>query len=81
MTNLLGDVWLAQGATGFGADLDLRSMSQHPQVVDVVIYGKREARAKRKMGHFVTYGETADSAVDAAVAFKQSLMAKQPSRT
>ncbi|HZT34810.1 MAG TPA: hypothetical protein VFA15_02745, partial [Nitrososphaera sp.] len=76
MTNLLGDIWLAQGATAFGADLDVRSLTEHPQVIDMVLYGKKEARAKRKMGHFVTYGETADSAVTAARNFKQALLSR-----
>lgn len=77
MTNLLGDQWIAQGATNFGADLDLHTLSDHPQVIDVVLYGKKEARIKRKMGHFVTYGESAESALEAAKSFKESLLTRE----
>jgi 5-(carboxyamino)imidazole ribonucleotide synthase len=74
MMNLLGDVWLAQGKSQFDADLDLSELRNHPQVLDVVIYGKREPRAKRKMGHFITYGKTSENAIEAAHAFRNSLM-------
>ncbi|MBI2391620.1 MAG: ATP-grasp domain-containing protein [Deltaproteobacteria bacterium] len=69
MANLLGDVWLAQGRD----QLDLSCWRDHPLVVDVVLYGKREARARRKMGHFVTHADTADAAIDAARAFREAL--------
>jgi len=75
MMNLLGDVWIAQGSSEYDAKLDLSAIGQHPQVLDVVIYGKREPRAKRKMGHFVTYGRTPEAAVEAAHAFRNALMA------
>ncbi|MBX3075319.1 ATP-grasp domain-containing protein [Candidatus Obscuribacterales bacterium] len=73
MMNLLGDVWLAQGSKDYDAKLDLSALRDHPQVLDVVIYGKREPRAKRKMGHFITYGKTPESAIEAAHAFRNSL--------
>jgi 5-(carboxyamino)imidazole ribonucleotide synthase len=69
MGNLLGDVWLAQGTD----KLDLSSMSQHPDVIDIVLYGKEEPRKKRKMGHFITYAPSAQAAVSAAKAFRESL--------
>jgi 5-(carboxyamino)imidazole ribonucleotide synthase len=69
MGNLLGDVWLSQGRER----LDLSCWKDHPDVVDVVLYGKRDARARRKMGHFVTQGSTADRAVEAARAFREAL--------
>lgn len=72
MGNLLGDVWLAQGRTG-GA-LDLSAWERFPQVVDVYLYGKREARSKRKMGHFVVHAETANEAVDLAQRFREALL-------
>jgi 5-(carboxyamino)imidazole ribonucleotide synthase len=73
MANLLGDVWLAQGAK---ADLDLSVMNKHANVIDVVFYGKEEARSKRKMGHFITYATSAQAAVDSARAFRQALCMK-----
>jgi 5-(carboxyamino)imidazole ribonucleotide synthase len=83
MGNLLGDVWLSQSAgrdaanAGVGTDLDLRAWKDHPSIIDVVLYGKHEARSGRKMGHFVAYGDTADDAVQSARAFRQQL--SQPS--
>ncbi|MBX9667389.1 MAG: ATP-grasp domain-containing protein [Candidatus Obscuribacterales bacterium] len=77
MMNLLGDVWIAQGASRPDAELDLSTLKDHAQVLDVVIYGKREPRAKRKMGHFVTYGKTPEGALSAAHAFRDSLKARK----
>jgi 5-(carboxyamino)imidazole ribonucleotide synthase len=74
MGNLLGDVWLAQGRSG--GPLDLSAWARFPQVVDVYLYGKREARAKRKMGHFVVHAPTADEAASIASAFRDALMSK-----
>jgi 5-(carboxyamino)imidazole ribonucleotide synthase len=73
--NLLGDVWLSQGTAG--ADLDLRAWKNNPSIIDVVLYGKHEARSGRKMGHFVSYGDTAYDAVQSARAFREQL--SQPS--
>lgn len=72
MGNLLGDVWLAQGRTG--GPLDLSAWRAFPEVVDVYLYGKREARPKRKMGHFVVHAPTADEAAHKATAFRRALM-------
>ena len=69
MANLLGDVWLAQG----NEKLDLSCWSEHPAVVDVVLYGKKAARARRKMGHFVTHAATPEEATVAARAFREAL--------
>lgn len=71
MGNLLGDVWLAQNRTA--ADLDLSRAVQFPELVDVVLYGKKEARAKRKMGHFITYANSAQAATAKARAFREAL--------
>jgi 5-(carboxyamino)imidazole ribonucleotide synthase len=69
MANLLGDVWIAQNKER----LDLSCWKEHPNVVDVVLYGKRAARARRKMGHFVTHAPSADEAVASARAFREAL--------
>lgn len=71
MGQLLGDVWLAQGRAG-GA-LDLSAWKDFPDVVDVYVYGKREARKGRKMGHFVVHADTPERAMQRAVAFRAAL--------
>lgn len=71
MGQLLGDVWLAQGREG-GA-LDLSAWKDFPDVIDVYVYGKRHARAGRKMGHFVVAGETPEQVTARALAFRAAL--------
>jgi len=73
MGQLLGDVWLAQGREG-GA-LDLTAWRDFPDVIDVYVYGKRVARAGRKMGHFVVSGKTPEGVTARALAFRQALEA------
>jgi 5-(carboxyamino)imidazole ribonucleotide synthase len=86
MGNLLGDVWLAQrsrraipAADDTHVDgpfaLDLSVLRRFPEVVDVVLYGKREVEARRKMGHFVTAAPDAVQAAAAAKAFRVALTA------
>jgi 5-(carboxyamino)imidazole ribonucleotide synthase len=72
MGQLLGDVWIAQGRTG-GA-LDLSAWRAFPEVVDVYLYGKRHARPKRKMGHFVVHADTPDEAEKRALEFRNALI-------
>jgi 5-(carboxyamino)imidazole ribonucleotide synthase len=71
MGQLLGEVWIAQGRTG-GA-LDLSAWKDFPDVVDVYVYGKREARPNRKMGHFVVHADTPERALERAVLFRERL--------
>ena len=71
MGQLLGEVWLAQGRTG-GA-LDLTAWKDFPDVVDVYLYGKREARPHRKMGHFVVHADTPERAMERAGLFRKRL--------
>ncbi len=76
MGNLLGDVWLAQKAARgepVTGDLDLGVLASIPEVVSVVLYGKRDAQTRRKMGHFVTHAADADGAMRAARAFRERL--------
>jgi 5-(carboxyamino)imidazole ribonucleotide synthase len=75
MGNLLGDVWLAQG--GQDDQLNLSSLRDFPEVVDVVLYGKKEARTKRKMGHFVCRASSHDQAIAIAQKFRESLKLPQ----
>jgi 5-(carboxyamino)imidazole ribonucleotide synthase len=69
MANLLGDVWLAQGRSA----LDVRALGTHPDVLELVLYGKEGAKARRKMGHLVAHGPSPEAARDAALAARRSL--------
>lgn len=71
MAQLLGDVWLAQGRSG--GTLALDALGRVPGVEEVYLYGKREARAGRKMGHLITHGPDADTAVQRALAARAAL--------
>lgn len=71
MGQLLGDVWLAQGRKG--GELGLDAWKDFPDVLDVYVYGKREARKGRKMGHFVVHADTPDRALERARAFRHAL--------
>lgn len=69
MANLLGDSWGSQKQT----PLDLAAWVDYPDVVEIVMYGKRDAQSKRKMGHFVTRGADAETAVARARAFRERI--------
>ncbi len=71
MGQLLGDVWLEQGRAG--GELDLAAWRDFPDVVDVYLYGKREARRGRKMGHFVVHADTPERALYRARLFREAL--------
>ena len=71
MANLLGDVWLAQGRSG-GA-LDLAAWRDFPDVLEVYLYGKAEARAGRKMGHLIAAAESAEAALARAGEMRDAL--------
>jgi 5-(carboxyamino)imidazole ribonucleotide synthase len=70
MGNLLGDVWISQRREG---PLDLTAWRGFPDVVDVHLYGKRQAALRRKMGHFVVQSTSADDALARADAFRTAL--------
>ncbi len=67
MGNLLGDVWPAAGP------LDLAPWQRFPAVAEVYLYGKREPKPKRKMGHFLVEGATAEEAEEAVQQFRAAL--------
>ncbi len=71
MGQLLGDVWLAQGRSE--GELDLAAWARFPDVVDVYLYGKREARRGRKMGHYVVHADTPERALERARLFREAL--------
>jgi 5-(carboxyamino)imidazole ribonucleotide synthase len=72
MGNLLGDVWLAQSKNN-DQELDLSCLGDHPETIAVILYGKAEARSKRKMGHFITYALEAERALRSAQNFRSDL--------
>lgn len=65
MVNILGDAWQGR-APNFAALL------KHPQA-KLHLYGKAQARAGRKMGHFCVLADTPDAAYEKAKALKSSL--------
>jgi 5-(carboxyamino)imidazole ribonucleotide synthase len=76
MGQLLGDVWLAQGRKG--GELDLQALRDFPDVVEVYTYGKRDARSKRKMGHFVVRADSSMKALSRAKDFREALVRAGP---
>jgi 5-(carboxyamino)imidazole ribonucleotide synthase len=73
MANLLGDLWFQPGSNVAG-QLDLSKLSNSPEFVDLILYGKHEPRRKRKMGHLITYSPDADRALASAKALRESLV-------
>ncbi len=66
MVNILGDSWRA------GVDPDWAVILSDPRA-KLHLYGKREPRPGRKMGHFTVTAATADSALEAARILKARL--------
>lgn len=65
MVNLLGEVW-QHGSP------DWRQILQYPSA-RLHLYGKREARPGRKMGHYTVLAETLETALQQVSAIRQSL--------
>ncbi len=59
MVNLLGDLWPQNGSPAWQAVLGNARAKLH-------LYGKREARTGRKMGHYTCLGDSADDAMKTA---------------
>ncbi len=66
MVNLLGDLWRDGHAPSWA------ELFAHPNA-KLHLYGKREARPGRKMGHFNVLAATGDEALATAVAIKRAL--------
>ncbi|MBR7001413.1 MAG: 5-(carboxyamino)imidazole ribonucleotide synthase [Neisseriaceae bacterium] len=60
MVNLLGDIWGENGE-----EPDWTPLHKNPDTF-LHLYGKKEARPGRKMGHFTVFAETADAAYEKA---------------
>jgi 5-(carboxyamino)imidazole ribonucleotide synthase len=71
MLNLLGDIWFA-GADTSPREPDWTQVLAHPQA-KLHLYGKREPRRGRKMGHVTCLGATLDEALATAQAVKREL--------
>jgi 5-(carboxyamino)imidazole ribonucleotide synthase len=65
MVNLLGDLWQ-------GGEPKWEQVLRHPYV-KLHLYGKLEARAGRKMGHYTVLAESTEAALQLALDIKQSL--------
>jgi 5-(carboxyamino)imidazole ribonucleotide synthase len=71
MLNLLGDIWFDGGAQS-PREPDWPSVLAHPRA-KLHLYGKREPRRGRKMGHVTCLGETLDDALATTVSIKRAL--------
>lgn len=71
MVNILGDAWKWQDGALVG-DANWAAVLAEPRA-KLHLYGKKEPRIGRKMGHFTVTAETADAALEAARALKARL--------
>lgn len=67
MANVLGDVY------GGRRDLDLAALEEHPEVLELFLYGKDEPAPKRKMGHLLANGATAEEAIESVRAVRDAI--------
>ena len=65
IANLLGDLWTT-GTPNFAAALEVPSVRLH-------LYGKREARPGRKMGHLSAVGASGDDALERVLSGRRAL--------
>ncbi len=66
IVNLLGDLWLREGGPRFEAVLAMPGVRLH-------LYGKREARKGRKMGHLSAVGTTPEEALARIKAAREAM--------
>ena len=71
MVNLLGDIWFDGDASG-PREPDWPRALAHG-LAKLHLYGKREPRRGRKMGHVTCLGDTLESALESARAIKRDL--------
>jgi len=72
MVNLLGDIWFADPTVQVPREPDWTRVLRHPQA-KVHLYGKKDARRRRKMGHVTCLAATMDEALATASAIKRDL--------
>lgn len=68
MVNILGDAWPGQGEPHWDVLMEAPNAHLH-------LYGKREARPGRKMGHFSVLGPSAEAVLEQAEALRDTLLA------
>ena len=71
MVNLLGDAW-QHGEPDWSRALGVNDLKLH-------LYGKREARIGRKMGHLTVLADSPINAAEKALAARRSLLVQHPS--
>ena len=71
MVNLLGDLWCGDAEPAWDKIL------RHPEA-NLHLYGKRQARPGRKMGHYTCLGETPGAALNLALEIKGELGNETP---
>jgi 5-(carboxyamino)imidazole ribonucleotide synthase len=71
MLNLLGDIWFDASAAQ-PREPDWTRVLAHP-LAKLHLYGKREPRRGRKMGHVTCLGATLDDALATGCAIKREL--------
>ena len=67
LENLIGDIWPAPKTHP-----DWSPGLLHPRA-KLHLYGKKEARARRKMGHLTVLGDTIDEALEQALQISTAL--------
>lgn len=67
MVNLLGDIWPEPTVHP-----DWSPVLNHPRA-KLHLYGKLEARSRRKMGHFTVLGDTVEEALEDALTMRRAL--------
>lgn len=72
MVNLLGDIWFENAASPASREPPWRDVLCHP-AVKLHLYGKKEPRRGRKMGHVTCVGATLSEALASARAVKEAL--------
>ena len=72
MVNLLGDIWHPETASKSTREPDWRVVLAHPEA-KLHLYGKREARRGRKMGHVTCLGRTREEAAAVARTIRAAL--------
>jgi 5-(carboxyamino)imidazole ribonucleotide synthase len=72
MVNLLGDLWFRNGEIKREQEPDWAKLHAIPNL-KLHLYGKREARPSRKMGHFTVVGEDPDAVLETALAARRDI--------
>jgi 5-(carboxyamino)imidazole ribonucleotide synthase len=72
MLNLLGDIWFPSPGSDTLREPNWRAILEDPSA-KLHLYGKREPRRGRKMGHVTCIGQSAEAGLSAALRIKRML--------